>query len=115
MATSSSSSKTLTTHGKWRKPTRNVTRNVERFEGVRTPRPQIRYRLDFSGVTRHCDPGEAETIREAQRSTCDRADVLTGLQVEGSSELGRDRRSVLCTTCGAEKPTRDPRGGERNR
>jgi hypothetical protein len=66
MATSASSGKTLTTHGGWRKRTRKVTRNVEKFEGVRTLRHQVRYRLDFSCVTRHCDPGEAETVREAQ-------------------------------------------------
>jgi hypothetical protein len=102
MATSASNVETLTAHRSWRKRTRKVTKDIERFEGVRTLRHQIHYRLDIFGETRHCDPGEVETTREAQQSTCERADIVGGPQVEGPGELGRGRRSAPCIISGAE-------------
>jgi hypothetical protein len=107
MATSASSGKTSTAHRSWRKRTRKVTKDIERFEGVRTLRHQIHYRLDIFGETRRCDPGEVETTREAQQSTCERADIVGGPQVEGPGELGRGRRSVPSITSGAERNHRE--------
>jgi hypothetical protein len=63
-----------------------VTRNVNGFQGVRTPRHQIHHRVGAL-VEPYCDLGEVETIRKAQQSACDREDPPEDIQIEGSGEF----------------------------
>lgn len=59
------SCKLLVSHRSRRERTRAVFK-LERFQGVGTPRDQIRYQLGIFDRARHLDPGKVETTREVQ-------------------------------------------------
>ena len=72
-----------------------VTNEVERFNGVRTPRHQICHRLEiFLADTRQRDLHEVETIWEIQQPTCDKADPFGHTQLERPVETRRGQGSL---------------------
>ena len=88
MAIFTGSGKVLATRRSLGKRTRDEIRNTKRFEGVRTPRHQIRCRLDVFIVTRYHDLGEVEIIQEVQQTIYSRADVYDTPQLERPGKFG---------------------------